>query len=101
MTPKRKRTVRPRFTEATVRDLLDASEVSGLRDEMQEWHDNLEGANMSHLPKFEEVEECLSALEDVADDLERTVDSLFEQLDKLPEAATVLTSHVQRRNLPL
>lgn len=47
--------------EGAVDDAM--SEAEGLRDELTEWRDNLDGSNMSHLPKYEEVSEAVDALD--------------------------------------
>jgi chromosome segregation ATPase len=55
---------------------LDAALESGknlieeLKGEMDEWKDNMDNANMSHLPKYDEVDECASSLDSVLDTLE-------------------------------
>lgn len=41
------------------------SEIQGLRDEITEWRDNLDGANMSHMPKYDEVSECADYLDNI------------------------------------
>jgi hypothetical protein len=48
-----------------VTDLLEmaAGVVEELQEEMTEWQSNMEGANMDHLPKYEQVSECVDALE--------------------------------------
>lgn len=45
-------------------------DVTSLKEEMEEWKDNLEGNNMEHLPKFEEVSECFDALDNGVGTLE-------------------------------
>lgn len=47
-----------------------SSDVRGLQEEMSSWKENLEGNNMEHLPKYDEVSECADVLETVADELE-------------------------------
>ncbi len=49
----------------SVTDLVEmaASDVESLKEEMMEWQGNLEGANMDHLPKYDQVTECVDALE--------------------------------------
>lgn len=47
-----------------------ASDVRELHDEMEEWASNMEGNNMEHLPKYDEVSEAKDALEQIADTLE-------------------------------
>lgn len=39
-------------------------EVQQLKDELEEWRDNLEANEMTHLPKFEELEDALSYFEE-------------------------------------
>jgi DNA repair exonuclease SbcCD ATPase subunit len=46
------------------------SDIEELKGEIEEWKDNLEGNNMEHLPKYEEVEEAYSALESAMDALD-------------------------------
>lgn len=46
------------------------SELAGLKEEITEWKENLEGNGMDHLPKFEEVSECADAMETVMDALD-------------------------------
>jgi len=43
------------------------SEIQQLRDEMNEWKDNLENGNLGHTDKFSRVEECAEALDSEAD----------------------------------
>lgn len=51
--------------EAAVQDAL--SEIEVLRDEMQEIVDNMEGANMEHLPKYEVANDALQELDEHCD----------------------------------
>ncbi len=46
------------------------SDVEGLKEEINEWKDSLEGNGMEHLPKYEEVSECADALDSANDTLE-------------------------------
>lgn len=39
--------------------------VEDLKGQMEEWRDNMDGANMSHLPKYEEVSEAYDGLENI------------------------------------
>jgi len=39
------------------------SGIEELQEEIGSWKENMEGANMEHLPKYEEVSECYDALE--------------------------------------
>jgi len=38
-----------------------------LKEESGSWKENMEGANMEHLPKYDEVSECYDALETAYD----------------------------------
>lgn len=40
-----------------------ASVVESLHEEMTDWQGNLEGNSMEHLPKYEQVSECVDALD--------------------------------------
>jgi len=65
-----------------------ASEITSLKEEIEEWRDNMSNANMEHLPKWEEVSEAADALdqaESQAQDAENTFDGL-------PDAAKVLNA---------
>jgi hypothetical protein len=46
------------------------SEVESLKEEIEEWKSSLESNNMEHLPKYEELEECYSNLENGLDALQ-------------------------------
>ena len=63
--------------------LLDVGEIQCLFEEMTEWRDNLDGANMSHLPKFEEVSEVCDTMENVVDELESALNEVEELVTKL------------------
>lgn len=56
----------------TVGGALDAagSDVRNLHDDMENWASNMEGANMEHMPKYDEVSTARDALSDMADTLE-------------------------------
>lgn len=84
---------RPRFTEFTVRDLLDGSEVPMLRDEIAEWRDNIE-EKFSNTAKFEEVSECADALDNIADEFESHVERLIELLEATDAGKAVLDRKV-------
>lgn len=57
---------------STIQDAYEGgkADVEELKGEIEEWQQNLEGNNMEHLPKYEEVSECLSGLEAGLDSLE-------------------------------
>tara|TARA_Y100000310_G_C20225164_1_gene597576 strand:- start:28 stop:501 length:474 start_codon:yes stop_codon:yes gene_type:complete len=58
--------------ECTLEEAVDTfkSSVEDLKDEIEDWKSNLEGNDMTHLPKYEELKECVSILEEVVDKLE-------------------------------
>ena len=62
---KRKSIQRTSEMEGAVSDAF--SEFQSLRDEMNDWKENMEGNNMEHLPKYEEVSEAHDTLENQAD----------------------------------
>lgn len=66
---KRARVPRYTTTEMTVADAVSNAygEFQSLRDEISDWASNMEGANMEHLPKYEEVSEARDNLENFAD----------------------------------
>lgn len=47
-----------------------AAEVAELFDEMENWASNMEGANMEHMPKYDEVSAAKDELEQIKDALE-------------------------------
>lgn len=54
-------------------------EVESLKEEIEEWRDNLDNANMTHLPKYDEVSEAADALETAqsqAEDAQSEFDNL-------------------------
>lgn len=63
-------------TSVKLGDLLDASPVEELRDEMTEWRDNMDGTGLENTEKFEQVSECADALETIADEIDTAVSSL-------------------------
>lgn len=44
-------------------------DIEALRDKITEWKENLEGNNMEHLPKYDEVSKCADQLETACDRL--------------------------------
>lgn len=67
------------------------SELQSLRDEMQEIVDNMEGANMGHMPKCEAAGEAVSELESADCDSEPDVP------ESLAEIEIEYSEQVQRR----
>lgn len=73
----------PKTHETTVAEALTdaASIVSTLQEEMTDWRDNMAGANMDHLPKYEQVEQAADALEN--SDIEMRSEALWRALEAL------------------
>lgn len=55
------------------------SDLRSLYEEMTEWQESLESADMEHMPKYDEVTEAVEALEHV-EDVESAADELREAL---------------------
>ena len=53
------------LTEFVVEEGLDTLEIEGLRDEMQEWVDNMSGTNLENTSKYEMAEEAVNQLDSV------------------------------------
>lgn len=51
--------------EATIENVLDTTPIEDLRDEMQDWADNLSGTALENTGKYEEIEEAISQLDGV------------------------------------
>jgi len=66
-------------------------DVENLRDEMVEWRDNLDGAGMDHMPKYEEVSECCDVL-DCYDELQSDCEELEQMLEGTDLAGVMVTS---------
>lgn len=47
-----------------------ASDVETLKEEMQNWLDGLSGTNLENSNKYSMLEECVSALESIHDEIE-------------------------------
>jgi len=71
--------------EETIREALEyaGSAIEELKTEIEEWKENLESNDMDHLPKYEEVEECYSTLEDA--ELETAVEEFISALESASE----------------
>lgn len=59
--------------------------INELKDEIDNWKSGLEGTNLENSSKFSELEDCVSALED----LESEVDSLDASNIEIPDAGNV------------
>lgn len=77
---------------STLTDALSAYQgVEDLREQMTEWRENMDNAEMSHMPKYEEVEACCEVL-DRYDDLQQECDELAEMLEGTSLDATPVSS---------
>lgn len=67
---------------------LDTSEFESLKEEIENWRDNMSSANMEHLPKYEEVEEAADSLDniDVSNVEGRTYEGADYDADSAEEA---------------
>lgn len=80
--------------KGTIRDILDCGNVlEDLAEQMGEWRDNLEGNEMTHLPKFDEVNEAADALENADGEIQQAATDLSNALVKAG-AATVLDTSI-------
>jgi len=59
--------VTERFNIAQNKAEEGKSALEELKDEIESWKDNMEGANMEHLPKYDEVSEAYDGLESSVD----------------------------------
>lgn len=92
----------------TLRECLtDYGEVEGLKEEIEEWHGNMESNGMDHMPKYEELQECLDALEAGWSELETVGDELVSAIanaeawaDELGTTLTYYTSSPYGRRSP-
>jgi len=76
-------------TEFTVEEALDTLEIEDLRDEMQEWVDNMSGTALENTSRYERAEEAASQLD--------AVDSInFEDIwDAIPEDCFVSSEELK------
>jgi chromosome segregation ATPase len=58
--------------------------VSELKDEIENWKSGLEGTNLEQSSKYGELEECLSALEEIESAIESIEDTDDEEILQLP-----------------
>jgi hypothetical protein len=71
---------------------FDSSQLESLKDEMGSWRDNMSGANMEHLPKYEEVSEAADSLDNIESEAPTitSVDEIEEAADELENRASEL-----------
>ena len=63
---KKKMITREGTLDGVVADAL--SEMQNLRDEISDWRDNMSSNDMEHLPKYDEVSECVDELDQFCDE---------------------------------
>ena len=50
-------------------------EIEGLRDEITQWKEGMEGTNLENTQKYQDLEQCEQDLDTLIDDLNSAVDS--------------------------
>lgn len=65
------------------KDKYDTSTSEELRNEIEDWRDNLVGTNLENGQKFEELEECISVLENVQSEFESNESDFDDIISKL------------------
>lgn len=70
-------------------DNMDMSEIESLLEEIQSWHDNMEGTNLESTGKLSELEDCVSELESIETDTLSVdeVDDISDVADQLEQRA--------------
>jgi len=72
-------------TGKPIGSLEDAlSDIEALKEEIEEWRDNLESNSMDHLPKYEEVSEAADNLDSAWGEIEDAKRELEEALEGKP-----------------
>jgi hypothetical protein len=71
---------------------FDSSELQSLAEEIGNWRDNMDSANMTHLPKYDEVSEAADTLEQIepeapsiddVSEIDEAADELENRADEL------------------
>jgi hypothetical protein len=75
-----RREPRPMMTLSVESGIDSGQDIGGLRDEIGEWKEKLEGTNLHNSAKYSELEECFDTLDEAADDIERTGSELISKL---------------------
>lgn len=65
-----------RLAEAVSKIQDGLSEIESLYDEIQEWHDGMEGTNLESTDKFTALEECAETLDQGKDEIENAISEL-------------------------
>lgn len=84
----------------TIADTLEApSDVESLKEEMEEWRDNMENGNLGYTSKFEDVSSCADELESLHSDLDSVVTELEEAIKEAerPELLKREITYVDRQ----
>lgn len=74
--------------EVDLASVFDLGEIESLKEEIEEWRDNMEGAgtNLETTEKFTTVSECADALDGIYNDLE----SALQSVDTVGDLSTAL-----------
>lgn len=67
-----------RLSEACAQIQNGISEIEALGEEIQSWHDSMEGTNLENTEKFSELQECADSIADLLDRLEEPLSELEE-----------------------
>ena len=79
----------------TIRDILGSGNVlEDLHSQMEEWQSNMEGNNMEHLPKYEEVQTATDALDNAGTEIESNAERLSSELEKCGEILDQTVSYI-------
>lgn len=79
---------------------IDTSEIDNLKSEMESWRDNLDGANMSHLPKYDQVSECADVLDNALSTLEGLSIDGFEEIESVMSEAEEAVNEAEGAEFP-
>jgi hypothetical protein len=71
--------------------------VEDLRQEMEEWQQSLESNGMEHLPKYEEVEEAVTLLEQAVGELEELNELVGDLSDEIKNKPIYYTYDTRRK----
>lgn len=72
-------------------------EIESLHSEMEEWQQSLEGAGMDHLPKYDEVAECVDTLDTARDCIEEAARAFGEMPEALRAKLITYTIDTRRK----
>jgi len=98
--PKKSQSLKKALVKGTPSGLIqDAfTDIEGLKDEMEEWKESLEGANLEHLPKYEEVEQAVECLDQATqEDFSDTIKVIEDRFDEQLGTIETIVMHPRRR----